>query len=49
MARLHALTGASGPGPSAFIPSPPASGVHIGPLFVHVYGLMYVVGITLRR
>jgi prolipoprotein diacylglyceryl transferase len=47
MARLHALTGASGPGPSAFIPSPPASGVHIGPLFVHVYGLMYVAGIAL--
>ncbi len=31
----------------AFIPSPPISGFHIGPLFVHFYGLMYVVGITL--
>jgi prolipoprotein diacylglyceryl transferase len=29
------------------IPSPPASGFHIGPTFVHFYGLMYVVGITL--
>ena len=31
----------------AFIPSPPISGVHLGPLFIHFYGLMYVVGITL--
>src|SRR5689334_8610560 len=31
----------------AFIPSPPASGIHLGPLFVHVYGLMYVIGIGL--
>jgi prolipoprotein diacylglyceryl transferase len=31
----------------AFIPSPPVSGFHIGPLFVHFYGLMYVVGIAL--
>lgn len=31
----------------AFIPSPPVSGVHLGPLFIHFYGLMYVVGITL--
>ncbi len=29
------------------IPSPPVSGIHIGPLDIHVYGLMYVVGITL--
>src|SRR5450432_78301 len=29
------------------IPSPPDSGFHIGPAFIHVYGLMYVVGITL--
>ncbi len=29
------------------IPSPPVSGFHIGPTFVHFYGLMYVVGITL--
>jgi prolipoprotein diacylglyceryl transferase len=31
----------------AFIPSPPANGFHLGPLFVHVYGLMYVAGIAL--
>jgi prolipoprotein diacylglyceryl transferase len=31
----------------AFIPSPPISGFHIGPLFVHFYGLMYVIGIAL--
>lgn len=31
----------------AFIPSPPVSGFHIGPLFIHFYGLMYVVGIAL--
>jgi len=30
----------------AFIPSPPVSGVHIGPLFVHFYGIMYVIAIT---
>ncbi|HXZ75476.1 MAG TPA: prolipoprotein diacylglyceryl transferase family protein, partial [Streptosporangiaceae bacterium] len=30
-----------------FIPSPPANGFHIGPAFIHVYGLMYVIGITL--
>ena len=30
-----------------YIPSPPTSGFHIGPAFIHVYGLMYVVGITL--
>jgi prolipoprotein diacylglyceryl transferase len=29
------------------IPSPPVSGFHLGPLLVHVYGLMYVIGITL--
>jgi len=29
------------------IPSPPVSGFHLGPLFVHFYGLMYVVGIAL--
>ena len=33
--------------PLAYIPSPPVNGFHIGPLFVHVYGLMYVIGITL--
>jgi prolipoprotein diacylglyceryl transferase len=31
----------------AFIPSPPANGLHLGPLFVHVYGLMYAAGIAL--
>ena len=31
----------------AFIPSPPADGIHLGPLFVHAYGLMYVIGIAL--
>jgi prolipoprotein diacylglyceryl transferase len=37
----HVLAGAQ------FIPSPPVSGFHIGPLFVHFYGLMYVIGIAL--
>lgn len=32
--------------PLAFIPSPPTNGVHVGPLFVHFYGLAYVVGIA---
>ena len=31
----------------SFIPSPPANGFHLGPLYIHYYGLMYVVGITL--
>ena len=29
------------------IPSPPVSGLHVGPLGIHVYGLMYVIGISL--
>src|SRR5262249_41186456 len=29
------------------IPSPPANGFHLGPVYVHYYGLMYVIGITL--
>jgi prolipoprotein diacylglyceryl transferase len=33
--------------PLSYIPSPPVNGFHIGPLFVHFYGLMYVIGITL--
>jgi prolipoprotein diacylglyceryl transferase len=33
--------------PLSFIPSPPINGFHIGPLFIHFYGLMYVIGITL--
>ena len=32
--------------PFAFIPSPPANGFHIGPLFVHAYGLAYVLAVT---
>src|SRR5487761_696823 len=31
----------------AFIPSPPDNGIHLGPLFVHAYGLMYAIGIVL--
>jgi phosphatidylglycerol---prolipoprotein diacylglyceryl transferase len=31
----------------SFIPSPSDNGIHLGPLFLHVYGLMYVVGISL--
>jgi prolipoprotein diacylglyceryl transferase len=30
-----------------YIPSPPINGFHVGPLFIHFYGLMYVVGIAL--
>jgi prolipoprotein diacylglyceryl transferase len=33
--------------PLSFIPSPPTNGFHLGPLFIHFYGLMYVIGITL--
>ncbi len=33
--------------PLSFIPSPSISGFHLGPLFIHFYGLMYVVGIAL--
>jgi len=33
--------------PLGFIPSPSVSGFHLGPLFIHVYGLMYVVAIAL--
>jgi prolipoprotein diacylglyceryl transferase len=35
------------PSPLSFIPSPSTNGFHIGPLFIHYYGLMYVIGITL--
>src|SRR6202035_705505 len=31
----------------AFIPSPGVNGFHVGPLFVHFYGLMYVIAIAL--
>jgi len=30
----------------AFIPSPSANGIRIGPFFLHAYGLMYVIGVT---
>jgi len=30
-----------------YIPSPPVSGFHVGPAYIHFYGLMYVIGITL--
>ncbi len=41
--------------PFAFIPSPSSNGFHVGPLFIHAYGLAYVfaviaaVAITSRR
>ncbi|MFY4719465.1 prolipoprotein diacylglyceryl transferase [Streptomyces sp. LaBMicrA B280] len=31
----------------AAIPSPSVNGFHLGPLYIHFYGLMYVVGIAL--
>src|SRR5215471_18871700 len=31
-----------------YIPSPTVNGFYVGPAFIHVYGLMYVVGITLE-
>jgi len=30
-----------------YIPSPPVNGFHLGPLYIHFYGLMYVIAITL--
>ena len=45
MAALNA--GPPAVSPLAFIPSPPFSGIHLGPLFIHLYGLMYVIGIAL--
>jgi prolipoprotein diacylglyceryl transferase len=33
--------------PVSFLPSPSINGFHLGPAFVHFYGLMYVVGIAL--
>jgi prolipoprotein diacylglyceryl transferase len=30
----------------AYIPSPSSNGFHIGPLFVHAYGLMYVLAVA---
>jgi hypothetical protein len=29
------------------IPSPPSAGIHLGPAYIHAYGLMYVIGISL--
>ena len=29
-----------------YIPSPPVNGFHLGPAYIHFYGLMYVIGIT---
>jgi prolipoprotein diacylglyceryl transferase len=40
-ARIHALLA------RAAGPSPPVNGIHLGPLYIHVYGLMYVIAITL--
>jgi prolipoprotein diacylglyceryltransferase len=34
-------------GALASIPSPPFNGFWVGPLYVHFYGVMYVVGIAL--
>jgi prolipoprotein diacylglyceryl transferase len=31
----------------AFIPSPSENGIHLGPLFLHAYGMAYVVGVGL--
>ena len=31
---------------TGFIPSPSSNGFHIGPLLVHAYGLMYVLGVS---
>src|ERR1700684_2674860 len=33
--------------PLSFLPSPSVSGFHLGPAYIHFYGLMYVIGITL--
>jgi prolipoprotein diacylglyceryl transferase len=44
---IRVLAASSMPSRLAFMPSPPASGVHLGPLFIHAYGLMYVIGIAL--
>jgi prolipoprotein diacylglyceryl transferase len=44
---IQVLAAASVPSRLAFIPSPPVSGVHLGPLFIHAYALMYVIGIAL--
>ncbi|HEU5419467.1 MAG TPA: prolipoprotein diacylglyceryl transferase [Streptosporangiaceae bacterium] len=43
---MTAVAGRPGDQVLAFIPSPPVSGIHLGPLDVHLYGLMYVIGIS---
>ena len=30
---------------TAFIPSPPSNGLHLGPVFVHAYGVAYIVAV----
>ncbi|MBR7834849.1 prolipoprotein diacylglyceryl transferase, partial [Actinospica durhamensis] len=37
----------STPTPLAFLPSPSSNGLQLGPIFLHYYGMMYVVGIVL--
>jgi prolipoprotein diacylglyceryl transferase len=32
--------------PTGFVPSPSGNGFHVGPLFVHAYGLAYVVAVA---
>jgi prolipoprotein diacylglyceryl transferase len=32
--------------PTAFIPSPPSNGFHVGPLFLHAYGIAYVFAVA---
>ena len=32
--------------PSAFIPSPSSNGLHLGPFFIHAYGLAYVFAVA---
>ncbi|UIJ33746.1 prolipoprotein diacylglyceryl transferase [Allobranchiibius sp. GilTou73] len=43
----HAAAAAFAGAAPAYLPSPPVNGFHLGPLFVHFYGLMYVIGIAL--
>jgi prolipoprotein diacylglyceryl transferase len=33
-------------GPLAFLPSPPSNGLHLGPLFLHAYGLAYALAVA---
>jgi prolipoprotein diacylglyceryl transferase len=32
--------------PAAFLPTPSFDGIHLGPFFVHMYGLLYVVAVV---